>query len=40
MVVERGAGETMVGFGGKQAWLAVRDWEPQQVCAGLGLHDL
>lgn len=30
----------MVGFGGKQAWLAVRDGEPEPIRAGLGLHDL
>jgi hypothetical protein len=32
--------EAMVGFGGKQAWLAVRDTEPEAVLAGLGLRDL
>ena len=30
----------MVGFGGKQAWLAVRDGEPAHVLAALGLRDL
>jgi hypothetical protein len=30
----------MVGFGGKQAWLAVRDGELESVRAGLGLQDL
>jgi hypothetical protein len=30
----------MVGFGGKQAWLAVRDGEPELVTALLGLTDL
>jgi len=30
----------MVGFGGKQAWLAVRNGQPDSVRAGLGLHDL
>ena len=30
----------MVGFGGKQAWLAVRDGEPAAVLAALGLRDL
>ena len=34
------ANDTMVGFGGKQAWLAVRGAEPQQVIAALGLRDL
>jgi hypothetical protein len=34
------AAEPMVGFGGKQAWLAVRGDEPQLVGALLGLHDL
>jgi len=32
--------EPMVGFGGKQAWLAVRDGEPELVGALLGLTDL
>ena len=32
--------EAMVGFGGKQAWLAVRDGEPAKVLAELGLRDL
>ncbi|OJF13115.1 hypothetical protein [Couchioplanes caeruleus] len=32
--------DVMVGFGGKQAWLAVRDGEPAEVLAALGLHDL
>jgi hypothetical protein len=32
--------DVMVGFGGKQAWLAVRDGEPEQVLAALGLRDL
>jgi len=30
----------MVGFGGKQAWLAVRDGDPERVLAALGLRDL
>jgi hypothetical protein len=30
----------MVGFGGKQAWLAVRDTEPAAVLDALGLRDL
>ncbi|AEV87260.1 hypothetical protein ACWT_6245 [Actinoplanes sp. SE50] len=30
----------MTGFGGKQAWLAVRDSEPEAVLAALGLRDL
>jgi hypothetical protein len=30
----------MVGFGGKQAWLAVRDGEPVRVLEALGLRDL
>lgn len=30
----------MVGFGGKQAWLAVRDGDPAEVLAALGLRDL
>jgi hypothetical protein len=30
----------MVGFGGKQAWLAVRDGDPAAVLAALGLRDL
>jgi hypothetical protein len=30
----------MVGFGGKQAWLAVRDGDPSKVLAALGLRDL
>lgn len=30
----------MVGFGGKQAWLAVRDSDPAEVLAALGLDDL
>ncbi|MGC9669448.1 hypothetical protein ACNTMW_23195 [Planosporangium sp. 12N6] len=33
-------GETMVGFGPKQAWLAVRDGDPAAVAAALGLRDL
>jgi hypothetical protein len=32
--------DIMVGFGGKQAWLAVRDGEPERVLAALGLRDL
>ncbi len=34
------SGETMVGFGYKNAWLAVRDTEPRKVIAALGLRDL
>lgn len=30
----------MVGFGGKQAWLAVRDGDPSALLAALGLRDL
>ena len=30
----------MVGFGGKQAWLAVRDGDPVALLAALGLRDL
>ena len=30
----------MVGFGGKQAWLAVRAGDPEQVLTALGLRDL
>jgi hypothetical protein len=33
-------GETMVGFGPKQAWLAVRDGDPVAVADVLGLRDL
>jgi hypothetical protein len=32
--------ENMVGFGTKQAWLAVRDGDPATLTAILGLHDL
>jgi hypothetical protein len=32
--------EVMVGFGGKQAWLAIRDGDPQTLPAALGLRDL
>jgi hypothetical protein len=32
--------DAMVGFGGKQAWLAVRDGDPVAVLAALGLRDL
>jgi hypothetical protein len=32
--------EAMVGFGGKQAWLAVRDGDPAKVLDELGLRDL
>ncbi|GAA1770441.1 hypothetical protein [Luedemannella helvata] len=34
------SGETMMGFGFKQAWLAVRDGDPAAVVAALGLRDL
>jgi hypothetical protein len=34
------SGETMVGFGPKQAWLAVRDGKHPAVSAALGLRDL
>jgi hypothetical protein len=34
------ATEQMVGFGGKQAWLAIRAEEPTAVIAALGLRDL
>ncbi len=30
----------MVGFGGKQAWLAVRDGDPSELLRALGLRDL
>ena len=30
----------MVGFGGKQAWLAVRDGDPAELLRALGLRDL
>lgn len=30
----------MVGFGPKQAWLAVRDGDPEAVMASLGVNDL
>jgi hypothetical protein len=33
-------GNTMVGFGPKQAWLAIRDPDPGAVVAALGLRDL
>jgi hypothetical protein len=33
-------GETMVGFGPKQAWLAVREGKDTAVSAALGLRDL
>jgi hypothetical protein len=33
-------GRRMVGFGGKQAWLAVRDADPAAVVAALGLRNL
>jgi hypothetical protein len=33
-------GDVMVGFGAKQAWLAVRGRAPEVVLAGLGLRDL
>ena len=32
--------ESMVGFGAKQAWLAVRDGVPEDVRAALRLRDL
>jgi hypothetical protein len=32
--------EAMAGFGGKQAWLAVRNGDPEKVLAALGLRDL
>ena len=32
--------ETMMGFGHKQAWLAVRDGDTAAVVAALGLRDL
>jgi hypothetical protein len=32
--------DVMVGFGGKQAWLAVRDGDPERVLDALGLRDL
>jgi hypothetical protein len=33
-------GETMVGFGAKQAWLAVRDGDPAAIMSALALRDL
>ncbi|GIH20333.1 hypothetical protein Raf01_85050 [Rugosimonospora africana] len=33
-------GESMVGFGYKQAWLAIRDGRPEAVTDALGLRDL
>jgi hypothetical protein len=33
-------GENMVGFGYKQAWLAIRDGRPEAVTAALSLRDL
>jgi hypothetical protein len=33
-------GEVMVGFGPKQAWLAVADRSPDEIVASLGLRDL
>jgi hypothetical protein len=35
-----GDGEAMVGFGYKQAWLAVRDGDPARTVSALGLRDL
>ncbi|MFI5936981.1 hypothetical protein [Actinoplanes sp. NPDC051494] len=32
--------DRMVGFGGKQAWLAIRDGNPAEVLEALGLRDL
>ncbi|MDT5027037.1 MAG: hypothetical protein QOE61_3463, partial [Micromonosporaceae bacterium] len=32
--------DTMVGFGYKQAWLAVRDADPDQLTKTMGLRDL
>ncbi|WP_239158978.1 hypothetical protein [Winogradskya humida] len=32
--------DRMVGFGGKQAWLAIRDTDPARVLAALGLREL
>src|SRR5919112_1097597 len=32
--------EAMSGFGGKQAWLAVRDGDPATLLAVLGLRDI
>jgi hypothetical protein len=32
--------DVMVGFGGKQAWLAVRDGDPARILQALGLRDL
>ena len=45
MSVESGDGagpppEGMVGFGNKQAWLAVRDADPLELTAAMGLRDL
>src|SRR4051794_16016700 len=33
-------GDSMVGFGAKQAWFAIRDRAPEVVIAALGLRDL
>lgn len=38
--VTRMGEETMIGFGRKQAWLALRDVDPAAVAAPLGLRDL
>jgi hypothetical protein len=32
--------DVMAGFGGKQAWLAVRDGDPAEILEALGLRDL
>ena len=34
------AADRMVGFGSKQAWLAIRDGDPARVMEALGLRDL
>jgi hypothetical protein len=39
-VVIVGDGETMVGFGNKQAWLAVRDGDAASLTSALALRDL
>ena len=39
-IAAESAPEVMVGFGGKQAWLAVRAGDPELTIAVLGLRDL
>src|SRR5258705_4742618 len=37
---DAGPAENMVGFGNKQAWLAVRDADPTSLTSAMGLRDL